>query len=116
MIEIEEESGRDKASVEKIFNTYWKDSEMVVDSVLKNRESKFMIYLMLAPPPSNRGQYLNGFQKEVRREYLAYTGNSLFGNIGGYMGLCVGFSLTGLVTWIFDILPKCQKFVMQMKC
>ena len=75
-----------------------------------------MFYLVLSPPASSRGQYLSGLHKEVRREYLAYTGKSLFGNIGGYMGLCVGFSLTGLVAWIFDILPKVRKFVMQMKC
>ena len=53
-------------------------------------------------------------QKEIHKEYLAWTGTSMIGNVGGQLGLWVGFSVTGFMAGTFNVIPKMCKYVIQM--
>ena len=44
--------------------------------------------------------------KTVRMEYLIMSGMSLVGNVGGMLGLFIGFSFLGISEWIVDGLAK----------
>ena len=44
--------------------------------------------------------------KIVRKEYLIMSGISLVGNVGGMLGLFIGFSFLGISEWIVDGLAK----------
>ena len=89
-------------ALDTFFNPETVDIELTMDDL------KHMIVFTLAlrRPPSARGVYDVFPQKEIHTEHLSVTGLSLFGNIGGYMGLFVGFSFTGLVAWILKLIQK----------
>ena len=57
-------------------------------------------------PTWSRGKYQYYIQKEVHKEYLTVTSTILVGNIGGHLGLCIGFSFTGLIAWLLSVFPK----------
>ena len=63
-----------------------------------------MFSLVFGYPSWTRGTYTEHFQKEVHKECLVWSLTSLVGNIGGYMGLCVGFSFynisSRIVGWL----------------
>ena len=50
-------------------------------------------------------------QKEVHMEYLTWTGISMVGNIGGQLGLWIGFSFTSLVAVALNMLPTIRAFI-----
>ena len=44
--------------------------------------------------------------KIVRKEYLILSGMSFVGNVGGMLGLFIGFSFLGISEWIVDGLAR----------
>ena len=42
--------------------------------------------------------------KTVYEEYLIYDAISMIGSVGGTLGMCIGFSFTGLISWIINFL------------
>ena len=70
------------------------------------QDHKYMFLIYLSHPPSTRGSYRSQFQKDVQTERLVWSEISIIGNIGGYMGLCVGFSFTSFLAWLLGIFPK----------
>ena len=69
-----------------------------MDEILDNQMDKYMILLEFAKGKWSNGLYANKIQKHIYREYLAWTGTSLVGNIGGQLGLWVGFSVAGFIS------------------
>ena len=82
-----------------------------LDFTEDEQKNKYIFVLDLATPTATRGKYTGKFQKDVDTEKLAWSGISVIGNIGGYMGLCVGFSFTGFIAWTLAILPKFWTFL-----
>ena len=46
----------------------------------------------------------------VNEEYLIYDLTSMIGSIGGSLGLCIGFSFSGLISSIFSTIQKCLNY------
>ena len=47
--------------------------------------------------------------KLVHEQYYIYSSFALVGNIGGTLGLLIGFSFSGSITWLLDMVIKvCQ--------
>ena len=84
----------------------------IVDVLLENQNSKFMFWPSFCALRSGRGIYGQSLRVDVHKEHWALTDISLVGNIGGQLGLCIGFSLTGFIAWLLDIFPK-GKFVLE---
>ena len=51
--------------------------------------------------------------KIIKKEYLIMNEMSLVGNIGGTLGMFVGFSFIGTIEWLMDILSKFKNHVKQ---
>ena len=84
----------------------------IVDELLENQSSKFMFWPSFCALRSGRGIYDQSLRVDVHKEHWALTDISLVGNIGGQLGLCIGFSLTGFIAWLLDIFPK-LKYVLE---
>ena len=79
----------------------------VVD-VLKGQ---YMVHLGFYPALSVQGKYTTEIQVDVYKEYWTLTGISLVGNIGGQLGLFLGFSFAGFMAWLLDLAPKLLNFI-----
>ena len=44
--------------------------------------------------------YDSSFSTTVHEEYLVYDLISMIGSVGGTLGMCIGFSFTGMISWI----------------
>ena len=44
----------------------------------------------------------------VYEEYLIYDAIGMIGSVGGTLGMFVGFSMTGTISWIFGYFKKCK--------
>ena len=75
--------------------------------------NSFLFYLDMDSPEGTQGVYSDELKVEVHTEHLAWTFKSLIGNIGGYLGLCVGFSFTGLISWMLNMLPRVRQALIQ---
>ena len=53
--------------------------------------------------------------KTVHMEYLLMTGMSLVGNVGGMLGLFIGFSFLGFSEWIMDCIARLFEWVKKQK-
>ena len=94
-------SGNGKAFLKKV------SMILGLDFSKDEQNKKYIFGLSLGTPPTaTRGKYTQKFQKDVDTEKLAWSQISVIGNIGGYMGLCVGFSFTGFIAWTLAIIPK----------
>ena len=53
----------------------------------------------------------------VKEEYLITNEISLIGNVGGTLGMFVGFSFIGTIEWLLEILSKAKNHMKQTgKC
>ena len=90
-------SAKDPPVAKKILEDYI-FNRTLLDEILDNQMDKYMILLEFAKGKWSNGLYANKIQKHIYREYLAWTGTSLVGNIGGQLGLWVGFSVAGFIS------------------
>ena len=51
--------------------------------------------------------------KYVYEEYLIMPGISLIGNVGGTLGMFVGFSFLNTTEWLIAALPRLLKWIKQ---
>ena len=94
-----------KNKTEKMLRDFLNDR--VVSELMKNYQSKkYMFWISFSPSDSTRGKYTKQMQIEVSKEYKTLTAISLVGNIGGQLGLFVGFSCTGFIAWMLNVVPK----------
>ena len=42
-------------------------------------------------------------QIQETKDYLAYDMSDLIGDLGGYLGLCLGWSILGIVVFVLDL-------------
>ena len=80
-------------------------SSSIVDDLMERHENKYMFAIDFHDHEWNRGKRTYGLRVDDNKEYLVWTGISLVGNTGGYFGLCVGFSFTGFISWLLNIIP-----------
>ena len=106
-------SGYDKNSSNNLLRLYLKPS--VVDTILQNQDNKYMVWPAFTPRRTKRGKYSRYFSIDVHKEFLAVTGTSLVGNVGGQLGLFVGFSFTGFISWMFDLFPRIKSVFSRLK-
>ena len=107
-------SAKDPSSAKKILEDYI-SNKTLLDELFDRQMNKYMILLEFAKRKSSNGVYANKIQKYVYKEYLAWTGASMVGNIGGQLGLWVGFSFTsfisGAINCLFELCNFMKKWV-----
>ena len=86
--------------------------ELLGDSNLVDRLMDKHIYIIeFARPRWSNGPYAIEVQKQIHKEYLAWTVTSMIGNVGGQLGLWLGFSFTGFLAGTFNVFPRLRNFV-----
>ena len=45
---------------------------------------------------------------KVYEEYLIFDAIGMIGSVGGTLGMFIGFSMIGVISWIFGRLKKCR--------
>ena len=73
---------------------------------MKNQKTKYNIWIDFWIELSSNGRYNTAVQKYVHKEYLSWTGTGLVGNVGGQLGLWLGFSFTGFIAGVVNLAPK----------
>ena len=80
--------------------------DRVRSQILETNLTQYMFWASFKVPKWSRGEYIHGVQKEVHKEFWAMTGMSLVGNVGGQLGLCLGFSFIGFSGWVLALIPE----------
>ena len=53
--------------------------------------------------------YLYDSFTTVHEEYLVYDLITMIGSVGGTLGMCIGFSFTGMISWILSHILRMTK-------
>ena len=78
--------------------------DKVVEHLLEDQWRKYFFWIKLTSDKKEpHGYYSDNIPKVVQKEYLVWTGTVLISNIGGQLGLWVGFSFTGLAAGILNL-------------
>ena len=98
-----------KEAMEKTLKRFL--NEEVRKQLLDTNNTQYMFWASFLSPQSTRGEYINRVQKDVHKELVSMTGISLIGNVGGQLGLCLGFSFIGFIAWLLVMVPKIFKIL-----
>ena len=74
-----------------------------IDPLVPPLQEGFTFDLKFGAPESSRGGRANAPYKTVHKEYYLITRTQLIGTVGGTMGMFIGFSFSGTLTWILDL-------------
>ena len=112
--EVKEWSSSDPDQAKKQIMSWWGDAAA---EVLENQMNKYIVWIDLMKEMSSNGRYNTAVQKYVHKEFLSWTGTGLVGNVGGQLGLWLGFSFTGFIAGVVNLAPKimgfCQKIFLR---
>ena len=101
----EHEISKDSGYV-KHLSTEWNIPKSVMEDLLDNSTDTFGLGIKFDPDDSSRGERTKDIEVNVFTEQRVWTAIALIGNIGGQMGLLVGFSFFGCFGWMLNM---CQK-------
>ena len=71
-----------------------------------NLENSFILEYSFEQPEWNRDQRSEEPSKTVHREFMTMSFMSLVGNVGGTLGMFIGFSFVGTSEWFMDLVGK----------
>ena len=98
-------SARDPSRAQNILQKIL-GNQTLLNKLLDRFDNTYVFILEFAKSKWSNGPYAMEVQKYVHKEYLAWTGTSLIGNVGGQLGLWVGFSFTGFLAQTLNFCPK----------
>ena len=74
--------------------------------VIDEEENFMILSLSLEHPPGTKDIREDSLFKHVRTEYLIMPWTSLIANVGGTLGMFIGFSFIGTSEWMMDYLIR----------
>ena len=92
-------------STKEILRGYF-NNVSIVEDIADRQMDKYIVWLYFRKWSSSNGLYTGRVKKEIHREYLVWTDISMIGNVGGQLGLWVGFSFTGFLFGALSVFPK----------
>ena len=87
-----------------------------VNLKVQGQENKFQFSLALGEPLHSLGYRSSKPTKIIYTENLVVDEFTLLGNIGGQMGMLVGFSFSGFASWLLGSLVKLWVLVKKRQC
>ena len=80
--------------------------------VQRQRGSNFQFSVQYGEPKYSRGYRSDRPRIKVYRENLVWSGLELLGNIGGQLGMFIGFSISGCIIWMINgLIQFCSNIV-----
>ena len=79
--------------------------------ISKYETNKFGFQYQFEVPKSTKDHMSRKPFKIIKKEYLILNEMSLIGNVGGTLGMFVGFSFIGTIEWLLDILSKVKNHI-----
>ena len=107
--EDEEWSGQSRMILKGYIN-----NDDILNEIADRKTDKFLIWLEISTMRWTTGLYTSQLMKEVHREYLVWSDISMIGNVGGQLGLWLGFSFTGFMVGILNLTPKIGMLLAKM--
>ena len=99
-------SAKDSYSLKNLIDTWFNPDRVDTNLTVDGHQHRYMVNIGFENSRGReQGIHQRGYQKEVHTEYLAWSLFAIVGNVGGYLGLCVGFSFIGFFDWIIDTIP-----------
>ena len=89
----------------------WGGNDEVVQNMFQHLNESLLLALSFDDLDCSNGDGTNELEVEVWKEYYIMSGFSLVGNLGGQMGLFIGFSFLGCFSWL---LSRIQSFWSQI--
>ena len=83
----------------------WKNKNWTWNDTFTSENGRILEYRFVQPK-WRREQRSEAPFKTVHREMLKMSGMSLIGNVGGTLGMFIGFSFIGTSEWLFEKLGK----------
>ena len=71
----------------------------LVPTIALNGEKEYGLFYQLTN---------DNFMSKVYEEYLIFDAIGMIGSVGGTLGMFIGFSMIGVISWIFRHLKKCH--------
>ena len=71
----------------------------LVPTIALNGETEYGLFYQLTN---------DNFMSKVYEEYLIFDAIGMIGSVGGTLGMFIGFSMIGVISWIFRHLKKCH--------
>ena len=79
--------------------------------LLEHSNDSYLFNLIYDHLDWQRGNRGIGLKVDIYKEYLLWTVSSLIGNIGGVLGMTIGFSFFGYIGILLNQIPKFWKFL-----
>ena len=84
--------------------------------VQKQRGFNFQFFVQYGEPKYSRGYRSDRPRIKVYKENLVWSGLELLGNIGGQLGMFIGFSFSGCIIWMINGLIQFCSNLLIKKC
>ena len=88
------------------------EKDKIERTIKSSREPWSFEYHFVIPESSKDIRIMKPF-KYVYKEYLIMSEISLIGNVGGTLGLFVGFSFLGTSEWLIEAFPRLLRWAKQ---
>ena len=97
-----------------VFNTsaseqIWGNNAKAMNEMLQERNSSFLFTLNYDHWDWQRGDRGTKLKVEIHKEYLVWSASTMIGNVGGMMGMTIGFSFFGYIGYVLDFLPQVRR-------
>ena len=86
-------------------------SSEVMTELLEHSNDSYLFNLIYDHLDWQRGNRGIDLKVDIYKEYLLWTVSSLIGNIGGVLGMTIGFSFFGYISILLNQIPKFWKFL-----
>ena len=103
---IQDLKGDERIYVEKTIRSLGGNNE-TISKILEDSEETILLDLEFDELDWSKGDRTKELQLDVYTEYYVWTEVSLIGNVGGQLGLFIGFSFLGSWGWLMS---KAQMF------
>ena len=80
----------------------WGGNDEVVQNMSHHLNESLLLALSFDDLDCSNGDGTKELEVEVWKEYYIMSGFSLVGNLGGQMGLFIGFSFLGCFSWLLS--------------
>ena len=101
----------ERSIIEQMYIRHLGGNDEIVTELLKSPNETILLYMTFDHLDWSKGDRSKELQVDLFKEYYVWSGFSLIGNVGGQMGLFIGFSFIGCFEWLSFRLQNAWKWM-----